>query len=520
MKHLAKDIIAKSHAVLLALMLALLVPQGSAHAQDRPAFSPQQLEQMLAPIALYPDPLLSQILMAASYPLEVVEAARWSRSHANLIGDDAVRAAENENWDPSVKSLLAFPQVLARMDENLQWLQGLGDAFLGQEPEVMDTVQNLRRKAQVAGNLRSDERQRIVETGPLLVVQPADPQIIHVPYYDPRVVYGPWWWADYSPVYWRPFPGYYLRPGWASSFYWGPSIRISVGYFFGGFDWSRRHVRVVRSNYYYGVAAHHRGSAVHRDHSPGRWQHDPVHRRGVAYRGAEVQQRFVDARTRPDSGNQQNREDARRQDQPRAQSYPTSNRRRDADRPAVQGDVQSNGSSKVQAATQQVAQPHTISSRQGESHNDARRTAVQQVRDTGVQSVQPVQPVQPVIQQVAATQAHSGNNVRGDRRDQLKGVDRGDRREAVESRQATRPTTAVVQAPRNRGNATPSPGDQSERSARPHAGASSQESRSSQATRHEAQRGVERDKELQKKPEARPDSGWRRGASAEKASAQ
>ena len=203
MKSPAVNNVARSVAMLLALMLALLVPQGGAFAQDRPAFSQAQLEQMLAPIALYPDPLLSQILMASTYPLEVVEAARWSRSHANLSGEDAVRAAVNENWDPSVKSLLAFPHVLARMDEDLQWLQTLGDAFLAQESQVMDAVQNLRRRAQVAGNLRSDERQRIVETGPILVVQPADPQIIHVPYYDPRVVYGPWWWPHYSPVYWR-----------------------------------------------------------------------------------------------------------------------------------------------------------------------------------------------------------------------------------------------------------------------------------------------------------------------------
>ncbi len=548
MKHLAKDIIAKPLAMLLALLLALLVPLGSANAQDRPTFSQQQLEQMLAPIALYPDPLLSQILMASTYPLEVVEAARWSRSHSNLVGEDAVRAAENENWDPSVKSLLAFPQVLARMDEDLQWLQTLGDAFLGQEPQVMDTVQNLRRRAQAAGNLRSDERQRIVENGPVVVVLPANPLIIYVPYYDPWVVYGPWWWPDYSPVYWRPFPGYYLRPGFAGGFYWGPSIRISVGYFFGAFDWSHRHVRVVQSNYYYSGAAIHRVPAVYRDRSPGRWQHDPVHRRGVAYRGAEVQQRFVDARTPPDSGTRQDREDARRQDPQRAQSYPTSNRRRDADRPAVQTGVQSNGAAKEQAAIQQLAQPYPSSNRQRESRNDVRRTEVQQGRDTAVQPViqqgaQPsptssrqreshddvrrtaVQPardtvVQPATQQVPVTQPHSGTNAgvaRAERRDQVKGVDRVDRREPAESRQATRPANAVPQTQGNRGNATPQQSAQTERSARPHASESRQEPRSSPAARHEAQRGVERHKEeAQKKPEARPDSGWRRSASAEK----
>src|SRR5450759_340250 len=147
--------IVRPFASLLALTLALVIAHGVARAQDRPLTPQPQLDQMLAPIALYPDALLSQILMAATYPLEVVEAARWSRSHPNFAGDDAVRAAERENWDPSVISLLAFPQVLARMDENLEWTQALGDAFLDQESQVMDTVQDLRRRAQAAGNLRS-----------------------------------------------------------------------------------------------------------------------------------------------------------------------------------------------------------------------------------------------------------------------------------------------------------------------------------------------------------------------------
>ena len=255
-------------------------------------------------------------------------------------------------------------------------------------------------------------------------------------------------------------------------------------------------------------AATYRAPAGYRDRSPGRWQHDPTHRRGVAYRGVEVQQRFADARTRPDSGTYLDRENARRQDPQRAQSYPRSNRSRDADRPAVQAEIQSHGSSQAQAAIQQGAQPYPISTRQRESYNDVRRTAVPQVRDTAVQ---------PVIQPVAGTQPHSGNNAGADRRDQVRGVDRGDRRQPVESRQATRPADVHPQTQGNRGNATLSHSDQSERSAKSHAGKSSQEPPSPAATRHEAQRGVERHKEVQKKPEARPDSGWRRGASAEKA---
>ena len=508
MKHLARKISGKFLWMLVALMLALPMEHGSAYAQDRPTFSQQQLEQTLAPIALYPDSLLSQILMASTYPLEVVEAARWSRSHTNLIGEDAVRAAENENWDPSVKSLLAFPQVLARMDEDLQWLQVLGDAFLGQEPQVMDAVQNLRRRAQLAGNLRSDERQRIVETGPLLVVQPADPQIIYVPYYDPRVVYGPWWWPNHSPVHWRPFPGYRVWPGSVSSFYWGPSIRISVGYFFGGFDWSRRHVRVVPSNYHYGATSNQRATAMQRDRPPGTWQHDPIHRRGVAYRGAEVQQRFADTGTRPDGGKHLNRDDARQQDQQRAQSYPTADRRSDASRPAVQVGVQPNGSTKVQPAIQQVAQPHPTSSRQSEPRNDVPRTPVPPARGISVP---------PAIPPVAVTQPRSSTNAPAERRDHANDVDHGNRREAVESRRVTRPANAVPQTPTNRGNERLPHNDQGERSARPHASKSNQESRSSPATRQEAQRGVERHEQVPSKPEARLDSGKQRGAGTENA---
>lgn len=505
MKIPARNIVAKSLAMLLALMLALLVPVGRAVARDGPTFSQQQLEQTLAPIALYPDPLLSQILMASTYPLEVVEAARWSRSHANLIGEDAVRAAERENWDPSVKSLLAFPHVLARMDENRQWLQTLGDAFLGQEPQVMDTVQILRRRAEVAGNLHSDERQRIVETGPSLVIQPADPRIIYVPYYDPRVVYGPWWWPDHAPVYWRPFPGYYSWPGLAGGFYWGPSIRISAGYFFGGFDWPRRHVRVVQTNYYYNVLAIQRTSAISRDRRPGSWTHDPVHRRGVAYRGTEVRRGFADPGAGRHHGDYPDRGGAHRHDHQRVQSYPPANRHGDATRPTVHAGVQSGGSTTVQPAIQQLAPPHPAAGRQGEPHHDVRRAAVQPAREA---------PVQPPIQQVSVARPHFGTHARAQRREHFNDAERGDRREAVENRQATRPANAVPESPRHRGHVTPAHGGQADRSVPPHARESIQEPRPSPAGRQEARREAGRPKEGQDRAEARPDAGWQRRASA------
>ena len=294
MKALAKHVLSRVFA--LALALALGFTQVSALAQNQPAFTQQQLDQMLAPIALYPDPLLSQMLMASTYPLEVAEAARWSKAHPGLKGDAAVRAVARQSWDPSVKSLVAFPQVLAWMDENLDWTRNLGDAFLAQEPQVMATVQTLRRRAQAAGTLRSDDRNRVVSEAGAIAVVPASPQIIYVPYYDPRVVYGPWWWPAYPPVHWRPWPDYYARPGYAAG--WGPGIGISAGFFFGAVDWHRRHVRVANvNNYYYNTvivnrqnAGNVRAAPVNR--RPGTWQHDPSHRNGMAYRDPGLRRRF------------------------------------------------------------------------------------------------------------------------------------------------------------------------------------------------------------------------------------
>ncbi len=292
--------------VALLTIASLAVAHGSALAQSRPAYTQPELDRMLAPIALYPDPLLSQIFMASTYPIEVVEAARWTRANPGLQGDAAVRAVENQDWDPSVKSLVAFPDVLVRMDENLEWTRELGDAFLVQEPQVMETVQRLRQQARMAGTLASDARIRVVDDGPTIVVQPVDPRVIYVPYYDPRVAYGTWWWPAYPPVVWAPWPGYAVRhphprPEVAVGFIWGPAVRVSVGFFFGAIDWPRREVRVVTvNNYYYRPVIVRRDVHVHRhvthvNVAPGPWRHDPWHRRGVSYRDPDVQQRYAPA---------------------------------------------------------------------------------------------------------------------------------------------------------------------------------------------------------------------------------
>jgi len=306
-----------SRLLALLAVFVLAFAQSGAQAQPAYSFSQQELDQMLAPIALYPDALLSQILMAATYPMEVIEAARWAGEHPDFSGDEAVRAAETEDWDPSVKSLVAFPQVLARMGENLQWTQSLGDAFLDQQEQVMDTVQALRRKAQAAGNLRSDDRLSVVESGPRLLVQPLDPQVVYVPYYDPLVVYGSWWWPAYPPVYWRPWPGYYARPAYARGFYWGSPVGISVGFFFGTIDWRQRQVRVVHvNNYYYNptTVRHAHASPRPSVQRPGVWHHDPDRRRGIDHGRFDTRQRAGAAGSPPDRGNQARPANARRTD--------------------------------------------------------------------------------------------------------------------------------------------------------------------------------------------------------------
>jgi len=235
----------------------------------RPSFTQQELDQMLAPIALYPDQLLSHILMASTYPLEVIEAARWSKANPNLKGDQAGQAIASFAWDPSVKALVAFPQVLSTMDEQLTWMERLGDAFLSQQAQVMDTVQRLRQKASEAGHLTSDEHLRVSQQGQSVVIEPANPQVVYVPYYDPMVMYGPWWWPGYPPFYWGPWPGYYYGPGFG--FGWGLGIGIGLGWWGGSFSWPGQRVLLT-------------GGRV--------WAHDPLHRRGVPYRDGSLRQQF------------------------------------------------------------------------------------------------------------------------------------------------------------------------------------------------------------------------------------
>ena len=266
----------------LLLILTGTFAQIASPAEGNRTFTQQELDQMLAPIALYPDSLLSQILMAATYPLEVVQAARWSSANPGLTGTEAVHAVDNQNWDPSVKSLAAFPQVLQTMDQKIDWTERLGDAFLAQQPQVMDTIQKLRQKAQEAGNLNSNSQIAVTQSGDAIDVASANPDVVYVPYYDPAQVYGYWWWPDYPPVFWAPWAGY----GWNGGFAWGFGIGIGADFLFGSWDWGNHRV-FVRD---------------HRHPEDGHpWHHDPGHRHAVPYRDPALNREFGRAAAIPAS---------------------------------------------------------------------------------------------------------------------------------------------------------------------------------------------------------------------------
>jgi len=205
-----------------------------------PIFRAEELDQLLAPIALYPDQLLAQILMAATYPLEIVRARRWLQdsSHADLRGAQLAVALDTETWDPSVKALLAFPQILRMMDDRLEWTERLGNAFLAQQGDVMDATQRLRQQAAAAGTLWSNAQQRVTTEGQGIVIEPANPALIYPPIYNPDLVYGPWPYPDYPPLDIVP-PDYDL--GFGLPF----GIGFGIGYvviqpFRCAFDWTRR----------------------------------------------------------------------------------------------------------------------------------------------------------------------------------------------------------------------------------------------------------------------------------------
>ncbi|PTA48774.1 DUF3300 domain-containing protein [Shewanella morhuae] len=280
-------------AALVTLPLTTIAQAaGVSMSQGSSATSSQaELEQMLAPIALYPDSLLTHILIASTYPLEIVQAQRWLTQRPNLSVDQIMSQADTQDWDPSVKALLAFPTLLQRMADDLNWTQGLGEAFLEDEGQVMDGIQSLRQQADKANSLANMDNMAITRANNQIIIEPAKREIVYVPYYDPRVVFGSWrWGAAYPPVYWEfsGYAGYPYRPR-HNHFYWSPGIHISFNYFFSSFHWHSHKVVVLDYRHSHRYRPRERYSV---SHGAQPWQHKPEHRRGVNYHNPIVKQRY------------------------------------------------------------------------------------------------------------------------------------------------------------------------------------------------------------------------------------
>lgn len=281
------------------LILLLAIPPGPVAQQQEaaPVLKQEELDQLLAPIALHPDPLISQILMASTYPLEVAIADRWVKQNPSLKGDALTSALENQDWDPSVKSLVNFPQVLAMMSEKLDWTQRLGDAFLADQKKVLDTIQSLRAKAKASGHLETTKEQTVIVEEKIIKIEPANPQVVYVPSYNPTVVYGAWPYPAYPPYYYYP-PGYI-----ASSMMWfgaGMAIGAAWGYAWGGCNWHGGNVDVDidrNFNSNRNIDRNRYAKQQPAGNRKGNFQHNPEHRKGVSYRDQGTAQKFNRAST-------------------------------------------------------------------------------------------------------------------------------------------------------------------------------------------------------------------------------
>lgn len=275
-------------------------PSAATLVAKDPVFSQEQLDQMLAPIALYPDQLLAQVLMASTYPGQVNEAVTWSKANPKATGDDAVRQVAKQPWDPSVQALVAFPQVLATLGQDPVWVQRLGDAFLAQPDDVMGSVQRLRHQAQAAGNLQSSQYQNVtVQTAPApapaasgsstqgaaassppttIVIEPADPQVVYVPSYNPTTTYGTWAYPASPPMY---YPGSALVAGLA----FGTGVAI-VASLWGDCDWDNNDID-IDVNRYNNLNVNNRIT-----NNQNKWQHNSANRDGVPYRDSRSRQQY------------------------------------------------------------------------------------------------------------------------------------------------------------------------------------------------------------------------------------
>ncbi len=285
--------------IVAVLCIALLVPgdtllwasppqQANSTTADSPKIPNDELDSLVAPIALHPDPLLAQMLVASTYPLEIIQLQQWLAKNKDLKGDALVQAVQKEGWDPSIQALAPLPDVVKQLSENIKWTTDLGNAFLAQQSDVMDAVQRMRAKAKSNGTLKSTQQQvvetKVVESKSVVVIQPASPEVVYVPSYDPVVVYGPPVYP-YPPLYYPP-PGYYAA-GMALSFGLGVAMGAAWG---GGWGWHTgwggNNININNNNNF---VSHYNRTNVNRPaNQPARgggnnWQHNPQHRGGAPY---------------------------------------------------------------------------------------------------------------------------------------------------------------------------------------------------------------------------------------------
>jgi hypothetical protein len=285
--------VAKIRWWFVALVLGGLAAMATAAAAA--VFTDEELDQMLAPIALYPDSLLSQVLMASTYPADMAEAAKWVAANPDLKGEDAVMKLaadpQGSQFDPSVQSLAAFPQVLTMMGEKPDQVQRLGDAFLADPERVLDRVQVLRGKAREAGNLESNQQQSVAvqseASRQVIVIESAQPDTVYVPVYQPTVVYGTWPYSAYPPYYWPPPAYYYPGGAFVSGVVWGAAI-VGVGNaLWGDVVWGRNDIDIDIDRYNNIVDVDHR-----RESNETNFQHDPDRRQDVPYRDASSREQY------------------------------------------------------------------------------------------------------------------------------------------------------------------------------------------------------------------------------------
>ena len=284
----------------VAIGLLLAIPTTSL-AQTQTATAPattapaasllkaEELDQLVAPIALYPDTLLASVLMASTYPLEIVEASRWVKDNKSLKGDALKAAVDKKGWDESVKELTATASVLDTMSTKLDWTQKLGDAVLAQQADVMDAVQRLRAKAEAQNKLQTTKEQKVTKqtqnNKQVIVIEPAEPNTIYVPYYNPAVVYGAWPYPAYPPYYYPPPPGYYAGAAIATGVAFGVGVAVGAWaagghYWGGGVHWGDNNINVNRQ------------ININNINANNNWRHDPGHRQGVRYNNRDVANRF------------------------------------------------------------------------------------------------------------------------------------------------------------------------------------------------------------------------------------